>query len=192
MVQVQRAIPVPGLHYLSPLDRFFDEANRPMPASRLLEADEMPLPYRRLLCHHRDMTPTLEAAWGDSIHLRVLDSQLHDDVVRRQVVLTLDGDETPVEMGAIEIRLTPFPERARELIRAQSMPLGTILQTEEITHSSSPSAYFEITPDEGIRDALQTDLADTLYGRQNLLRHESGAILAQVLEILPPTDPFNR
>ena len=181
-----------GAVFLSPLDDFYRSAGIDLPPARPLPPHQVPEPYRTLLCHERDMTPTLENAYGSDIHLRVLDYRLDQDTVSRRVVLVLDRDETPVEMGAINIYLKPFPPEARELIRARRKPLGTILHEFAIPHTSRPTGYFAIEPDESIREALSVRGASELYGRTNVLRTKTGETLAEVLEILPPTDPFSR
>ena len=47
----------------------------------------MPEPYRSLLAHNNDMTPTLSAFHARVIHLRVLSRQQRDDFYFREVVL---------------------------------------------------------------------------------------------------------
>jgi len=66
-------------------------------------------------------------------------------------------------------------------------PLGTILRTQGISHTSRPSPYIQVQADETIRTALQLKVgAITLYGRQNVLLDSAQNTLARVLEILPP------
>ena len=188
MVQPQRD--APQVQFLSPLDGYYREAGLKLPPARELQPDEVPQPYRRLLCHDRDMTPTLEAAYGEEIRLRVLKARVRDEVVSREVVLMLN-DGQPVEMGAIDIYLSLLPNHVRELIREGTTPLGAILHQEGVAHSSHPAAYFEIAPDVAIAGALDAGDSMLLYGRRNVLRHASGQVLAEVLEILPSTDPFS-
>jgi len=176
--------------FLSPLDGYYREAGLPMPRAREVQPEEIPPPFRRLLCHDQDMTPTLASAYDEEIGLHVLKSQVRNDVVSREVVLVL-GDGRPVEMGAIEIHLSLLPVHVRELIAQGATPLGAILNSEGVVHSSHPVGYFEIAPDAAIADALDAGDAALLYGRRNVLSHPGGEVLAEVLEILPPTDPFS-
>ena len=180
------ALPV---NLLYPLTEFYKRAGRALPRVRRLDPAEMSQPYRRLLVHERDMTPTLEAAWGQSIHLRVLEQVLRDDLFSRQVVLVLDGDQTEVEMGAIQIHLERFAEQAREMVLEGSKPLGTILRIQGMAHRSRPAGFFEVAPDALISEALQAGAAGLFYGRQNRLLDSFGQVLAEVVEILPPRDP---
>ncbi len=177
------------MNLLYPLTEFYNRAGRALPRVRRLDPAEMPQPYRRLLVHERDMTPTLEAAWGQSIHLRVLEQVLRDELFSRQVVLVLDGDQTGVGMGAIQIHLERFAEHARKMVLEGSKPLGTILRIQGMAHRNRPAGFFEVAPDALISEALQAGPAGLFYGRQNRLLDSRGQVLAEVVEILPPRDP---
>src|SRR5438309_1401373 len=83
--------PESELRLLFPLDEFYALSGRPLPPAAQLKGEEVPEPYRQLLVHDRDMTPTLEAFHGDRIHLRVLERRIEEHALWRQVVLTLDG-----------------------------------------------------------------------------------------------------
>src|SRR2546428_13433404 len=90
---------------LNPLDEFYLASGVFVPEATTIESGHIPEPYRSLLVHKDDMTPTLEAAYGQRIHLRLVNRKVEGDVMLRQVVLVLDGDERPVEFGAIRIQL---------------------------------------------------------------------------------------
>ena len=174
---------------LHPLSEFYQESGLPLPQVRQVAPHEIPEIYRRLLVHERDMTPTLEAAYRQSIRLRTLKYVLRGDVVSRQVLLVLEDDDTAVEFGAIKIHLGPFPEEARRLVVERKKPLGTILRLGGIVHECRPRGYFEVTVDPLIAEALDVERGSLLYGRQNVIWDSSGRALAEVLEILPPSDP---
>jgi hypothetical protein len=146
----------------------------------------MPEPYRRLLVHERDMTPTLEAAYGRRLRLRVLQHAASGDVFSRLVVLTSGSDELAVEMGAIRIFLKGLPPAAREAVFRQRNPFGAVLHKNGVPHCSRPVAYFEVTADSMIADALRLDGSRELYGRRNTIWSSSGEELAEVVEILRP------
>jgi chorismate-pyruvate lyase len=174
------------LNVLQPLTEFYEEAGLPLPEVKLIDGREMPQPYRNLLVHDNDMTPTLEAAHGQTIHLRVLKHSLRDGVFSRQVLLVLDEDAAAVEFGGIKIYLEHLPEEARRLVLEKKMPLGTILRTQRVAHQSHPSAYLQVNADAVIREALDLDEPRALYGRCNVLSDPSHNVLARVVEILPP------
>jgi len=170
---------------LDPLDQFYLGSGVPVPEATTVEAECIPEPYRSLLVHDNDMTPTLEAAYRQRIHIRLLSRKVEDDVLLRQVVLVLDSAERPVEFGAIRIQLNQLPPEARQLVLEGKLPLGRLLQDFFIQHSSQPVGYFEVKADERIGEALKTDSLQRLYGRRNKLLMPSGEVLAEVVEILP-------
>jgi chorismate-pyruvate lyase len=171
---------------IEPLDTFYREAGRPLPAVRLVVGSDMPEPYRRLLVHETDMTRTLESFHGSAIHLVVHSRQLRGPELWREVVLTLDRGAQPVEFGAIRIWVDRFPPSCREEILAGRRPLGGILNSTGLRYVSRPLAFFEFEPDPFLRAVLQVQGHIPLFGRCNALRSESGEVLAEIVEILPP------
>jgi chorismate-pyruvate lyase len=176
--------PEPNLLY--PLNEFYDQLGLPVPAVVRVKDSDVPEPYRSLLVHTRDMTPTLAGFYQRGVQLRVLRYALRHDVFSREIILVLDGDERPVVFGAIKIYLERFPVEARRLVEEMKQPLGTILQTQGIVHTSRPEAYIQVTADATINGALGLAGSHRLYGRRNGLWNESQQALAQVVEILPP------
>ena len=175
-----------ALDLLYPLNEFYEQAGLAVPFITRIHGRDMPEPYRRLLVHDRDMTPTLEAAYDRKMNLRVLKYALDEEVFSRQILLTPEGSDTPVVFGAIKIYLDEFPAAARDLVLERRLPLGTILETQSIKHFSRPDAFFEVEADAPICDALGISGPVKLYGRRNVLGNSTGRKLAQVLEILPP------
>ena len=174
---------------LYPLNEFY-ETGSPLPTVERIESRQVPEPYRKLLVHRNDMTPTLERFHQQPIHLQILQRHHQGDVFSRQVLLLLNHSEKPVEFGAIKIYLDQFPARARELILECRRPLGSILSTEHISHTSYPRAYVRVTSDATIGAALSIGEAIPLYGRRNALVSSSRRTLAEIVEILPPSgDP---
>ncbi len=174
------------LDLLYPLNEFYEQAGLALPSATRINGREMPQPYRGLLVHDRDMTPTLEAAYDRKMNLRVLKYALDQEVFSRQIVLVPEGTDSPVVFGAIKIYLDEFPTAARELVLERKLPLGTILESQAIKHFSHPDAFFEVDADATICKALGIEGSIKLYGRRNILGNSTGRKLAQVLEILPP------
>lgn len=177
---------IPAVDLLYPLNEFYSQASLSLPLARRIHGREMPEPYRHLLVHDRDMTPTLEAAYDRKMTLRVLKYSFNDEIFSREIVLIPEGGDTPVVFGAIKIYLDEFPAEARELVLERKLPLGTILESQGIRHFSAPDAFFEVDSDAFIEKALQMEAPARLYGRRNMLGNGTGRKLAQVLEILPP------
>jgi chorismate-pyruvate lyase len=175
-----------SLDLLYPLNEFYEDAGLVLPSATRINGREMPEPYRRLLVHDRDMTPTLEAAYDRKMNLRVLKYALDQEVFSRQILLLPEGSDSPVVFGAIKIFLDEFPTAARDLVVERKLPLGTILETQAIKHFSRPDAFFEVQADTSMCQALDIAGPAKLYGRRNVLGNSTGRKLAQVLEILPP------
>jgi chorismate-pyruvate lyase len=174
---------------LDPLDKIYRSSGLPRPTIVPVEAESVPEPYRSLLVHPNDMTPTLETAYGDQIHLRVVRRRNSGNVELRQVVLVLDRDETPVVFGAIRIHLEHLPAEIRPLIQEGRLPFGRLLQDSGVEHSSRPLGYFQVLSDAEIGEAFNLRGRQRLYGRRNRLLNTSNHSLAEVVEILPPGSP---
>lgn len=172
---------------LNPLTGFYRRAGRPLPKVHFCPGSTLPEPARTLLHHERDMTRTLERYHGGAIHLHLISYWRDGDAYCRESVLELDGTDQPIEFGAIEISLLPFPEIAQRQILEGRQPLGGILNSSGMEYSSRPSAFFRLEPDAFITCALHLQEQGLLYGRQNTLRNAEGVVLARIVEILPPT-----
>ncbi len=174
-----------------PLDDFYQSHGRVLPRIEAIAGVEMPEPYRSLLAHTNDMTPTLEKYCDSKIHLRLLEmfEVEEEEALYRQVVLLANGDETPMEFGAIRINLAGFEDEPMRLIREGYRPLGSIMADYEITHENNPNAFFRIESDVMTREAFGLEKDEMLYGRHNVLSWPNGEILAEVVEILPPILP---
>jgi chorismate-pyruvate lyase len=171
---------------LEPLARFYQRAGDAPPPFEIITPEEMPEPARCLLVHDSDMTPTLEAYHGDTIHLRVLGRIEEPDCLSREVVLELTGTGKAVEFGAIIIDLRHFSPAARADILECQRPLGSILASHNIAHAGRPLAFLKLVSDDTIRRALGIEPGLTLYGRRNQIMRREGEMIADVVEILPP------
>ncbi|MEO0477835.1 MAG: hypothetical protein AAF085_17995, partial [Planctomycetota bacterium] len=179
----------PTSDILYPLSCFDCDASKGVTRARILEAEELPDPYRTLLAHDRDMTGTLETYFKQPMTLRVHVKRVEGDSLYRQVSLVGMNDGRPAEFGAIRIDLSCFDGETRELVAECKIPLGRVLREHDVAYVSSPSAYLEVTPDKLLSEALQVSTGP-LYGRKNELKMPDGRAIAQIIEILPPLDPI--
>jgi chorismate-pyruvate lyase len=170
------------------LERFYNRAGLPFPAILRIKGSEMPEPYRSLLVHSNDMTPTLECFHGQKLTLKVLSRERTEHRYLREVTLNMENTGTPVEYGAIKIYLEHFPSHVRERILEEHTPLGAILQSEAIAHVGWPQASFRIQADRHVSEHLHIAGNTELFGRRNVLLDAHRKMLAQVIEILPPVD----
>jgi chorismate-pyruvate lyase len=173
---------------LHPLSDFYSDAGTALPDLEPIDGSQMPQPYRRLLVHAADMTPTLETFCGDRIHLKRLKVRRAGDELHREVALVTDRDEKPMEFGAIRIHLDRFSDEATAAILEGRIPLGTILHQYAIDHHSKPRAFFSLAADPLIASALGVAVGSRLYGRHNVLYNSAEQPLAEVVEILPLLD----
>jgi len=169
-----------------PLDEFYARAGMPMPPLQQVDGEEVPEPYKSLLVHQNDMTPTLEKFYQQDIHLRVLGRRRNGDEYFREVVLLLDSNDQPVEFGAIKINLNLFTPEARQEILEERRPLGHILNERHVAHASRPKAFLRLASDKLINEVLGLTGAHVLYGRCNTLFNPQDLPLAEIVEILPP------
>ena len=176
----------------APLRRFCGTAGLLALKTTLVDPWEIPQPARLLLCHDSDMTPTLEAFFGDRIHLDVLQQEHRGEIVTRQVTLRLDSTDRPVEFGAIRIDLSGLAAPQKQIVRKGRKPLGAILNAFDIPHESHPSQFFRIKADALMVKCFALEGPQTLYGRCNALTHQGGETIADVVEVLPPLSGSDR
>ena len=168
-----------------PLDAFYEQRGEQLPVIGRVHPDEMPEPYRSLLVHKNDMTPTLREFHKGPIHIRVLERHIFENEYFREVVLLLNGSERPIEFGAIKIVLDLFPPVAQQEIINEKRPLGHILHEHNIAHSSRPQSFLTVASDAFINRALNLNGQHSLYGRRNTLVDPWDRPLAEIVEILP-------
>lgn len=176
--------PARQLDLLMPLVFFYERAGVPLPGVDFLAGDAVPEPWRYLLVHQSDMTPRLRDYHGRAPVLQVITVERTPDYVLREVVLSCSGH--PVEYGAIGIQLEGFPRHVQEMIREGVCPLGAILETEGVPHSSAPTGYFGLAADPHMAELLATTPGVRLFGRCNVLSHPDGTAFADIVEVLPP------
>lgn len=170
-----------------PLNEFYARAGLALPRFEVISGEAVPEPWRRLLVHDRDMTPTLEAHHGEEIHIEVLGREHRANEYFREVILRLDSDDRAVEFGANCINLARLPALVQRLVLQEQLPLGHLLRAHDFPHSGRPSAFFRVEADAIIRRAFGLTESTVLYGRRNTLRDRDGRPFSDVVEILPPT-----
>ena len=169
-----------------PLSDFYKRAKLPMPELTLVSASEIPEPYKTLLVHKNDMTPTLEQHHNSRIHLDVLSHDRRGDFYYREVTLRLDHDERAVEFGANKMFIGRFSDAAQEQIVLDQVPLGRILKECNVRHQTEAKQFFRVMPDELILKALDLETPVVLYGRKAIITDPNGLALSEIVEILPP------
>ena len=169
-----------------PLSEFYAHAKLPLPHIEFIPGEEVPEPFKSLLVHHNDMTPTLEAFHKSDIHLEIVSRERRGDFYFREVVLRLNGDDQPVEFGANKLYLGRFPEEARDLILQEYIPLGRILKDCHVPHRTQAKAFVRVQADELIGGKFELTQPGLLYGRKAAISDLQGRPLSEIVEILPP------
>lgn len=173
-------------HFAYPLLEFYQRAKLPLPHIETIPGAEVPEPYKSLLVHKNDMTPTLEDFHKSRIHLELLGRDHRGSFYYREVILRLDHDEKPVEFGANKVYLGQFPEAAQEQILLEQVPLGRILKECHVRHQTEAKHFLRIQPDAIILKALEIETPRVLYGRKAVISDLQGHPLSEIVEILPP------
>jgi chorismate-pyruvate lyase len=173
-------------NFTYPLSDFYSRAKLPLPRIETIPANAVPEPFRALLVHNNDMTPTLEDFHKYPTHLEILNREQRGGFYFREVVLRLNHDEKPVEFGANKVFLTLFPEEAQELILLEQVPLGRILKDCGVRHKTEARHFLRVEPDELITGAFELEQPVTLYGRKAVISNLQGKPLSEIVEILPP------
>ena len=169
---------------LDPLPSLVEGA---LPPVEWLDAGELPVAERRLLAHDCDMTPTMDAFAGEPVGLKRIHSSEEGDCLLREVLLTRPSTGEALLYGAIRIHLAGLPDAAREDILSHRIPLGRILAERNIPHGSHPEGFFRVKGFPTLIDLWPEVHAETwCHARRNVLRHASGDVLAEVVEIVPP------
>jgi len=172
---------------LQPLEGFYRAAGLALPPFQTARPEQMPEPYRSLLCHDSDMTSVLEAFAGQRLVLQVLQAHEAPEGLRRKVVLIGEDEPVLAELGAIRIYVDRIQDpAARERIREGHRPLGGILHEFGIEHRCEVGAFFSVTSDGLLSDAMGMSIDGKLYGRYNRLYDGADLLIAEVTEILPP------
>ncbi len=173
-----------GSALLYPLDHAYRRAGVAVPAAVPVSPSEIPLPFRTLLVHERQMTPTLEAHWGPLV-LRVLWTAKEGTSYFRRVLLAHEHSGRPVEMGAIRIDLNAFAPAIRTRILRNNIPFGRLLRESGVEYVSRPQVFLSITPNSELMGVFWMREPRALFGRRTdvlINRRKVG----DIVEILAP------
>jgi len=168
------------------LSEFYAHAKLPVPPIEVIAGDAVPEPFRTLLVHNKDMTPTLETFHNVDIHLEILSRERRGDFYFRQVVLRLKTDDRPVEFGANKVYIGRFSEEAQDLILQDYIPLGRILKDCQVAHRTEAKAFLRVQSDGLIGEQFELIESSALYGRKAMISDLQGRPLSEIVEILPP------
>ncbi|MDG2255071.1 MAG: hypothetical protein P8L49_08935 [Opitutaceae bacterium] len=167
------------------LERILSERGISPNAFKWIAGEDVPLPYRDLLVHDRDMTSTLADFHRSALGLDVLNMSHDQGEYAREVILFAKDTRVPVEYGAIDLILDHFKPEEQEAIIEGNEPLGSILNRLEYPYRSHPNGFFSIKAPAVCREQFGCSEDVKLYGRYNKLMNAEGRVLALIVEILP-------
>lgn len=169
---------------LYPLDFVYTRAGVTPPVAVPVSPADIPPPYRSLLAHENDMTPTLEQHFGGRVTLRVLSSFSKGSSYFRRVLLAHEYSGRPVEMGATRVKLEVFSPKIRAQILRNEIPLGRLLRDGGVEFKSRPRLYLAITPNPEMMGVFWMREPRTLYGRQTEII-QGATKIGDIIEVLP-------
>ena len=168
-----------------PLNELYGRFGRAMPEIREVKGKDVPEPYKSLLVHDNDMTPTLGKFHASPIYITAINSCTENGLYYREVLLSSCKNDRPLLYGAIKINLDLLPEKGAQKVLGENEPFGGILAECKVPHSSRPSGYFEVNAGDFIAEKLNVELGSLLFGRRNTLYSENMEPLAEIVEIHP-------
>jgi chorismate-pyruvate lyase len=144
-------------------------------------------PFRAMLVHSNDMTPTIEDFAQCHVQLAVLHYEIQNHVLFRQVLLLAQEHfDKPLVFGNIKIRLDNLTDEARLLVLEGTLPFGAILRQERIPHWNNPAALFRVRLNQELSTYFGAEYGDITYGRYRQMVSTNHVVLSQVMEILSP------
>ncbi len=124
-----------------------------------------PEPYKTLLVHTEHMTVAMERLHQSPVSVHVLASHLEGDIYSREIVLTRNRDQRPVQFGIVRFHLNYVIEPVRREIIAGEIPLGRILINHNVLRHIDLAAILEITAGPRLAEALAMPGGAVTYGR---------------------------
>jgi chorismate-pyruvate lyase len=154
-------------------------------STRAAAGHNLPLPYRDLLAHDRDMTSTIERFHAESVALEVLIRELSGTRLCRRVRLRGKATGKVHVAAAVAIHLENLPLKVQAAVLAGNRPLGAILAEAAVPYRNQPDLFFHLEADARLAADLEVAPGAAVWGRRNGLWSTNG-FLAEVVEILSP------
>ncbi|MCA9052964.1 MAG: hypothetical protein KDA75_03960 [Planctomycetaceae bacterium] len=156
---------------MNPLDELrqllalFPEGDPLIAEAHYIPKTKTPDPYKGLLVHDLHMTVTMEEYHGCPVDVHVLNQRLEGDNYLREIVLTRQSDNRPVQFGIVRFAFQYVSPEVREEILQGEIPLGRILINHDVMRHVDLGAILEITAGPGLANALQMPVGAKTYGR---------------------------
>lgn len=170
---------------LAALVSVFYRALRGLGDFELVEAEQAPPVYRRLLAHDDHMTVTVERHHGCPVDVQVLEKHQTDSHYARKILLTCESDNKVVLFGIMRVALELLGAQVCRDIEDENTPLGRILIRHDILRHVELSALWRVTPGDELRQLLAMQPDEETYGRTAMI-HIHGHPAVELLEIVTP------
>ena len=150
-----------------------------------IASGDLPEQYQSLLAHHDHMTVTVEAWHNSMVDLRVLKEHREGDIYARKIVLILQRDGSPVQLGIMRINLASLPEIVRMEIESQALPLGRIMIRHHLMREVELCRLWRVTPGPDLRLQLHLKDQTCTFGRTARIL-VGGQPVVELLELVHP------
>jgi hypothetical protein len=178
--------------WLRELLDLFPDAGLSIDDFEVIEAAEIPAPYRRLLDHHEHMTVSLEAHHRRPVRLHRLAARRDGSRYARRLFLTAGEDGPRVLSGIMRIDLNAISEPVRRAILEAGAPLGRILIENEVLRRVQSEAYLRVRLRRGPSSLFPgREDAGVAYGRLALIFCDERPAV-ELLEIVAPDSNDSR
>ena len=108
---------------------------------KAIDPDDIPLPYRSLLVHQTDMTLTLERHFGGRVALRPLATFRTARGISGACCWRRSTPAGRSRWGRYASECRRFPERIRQQILKNDVPLGRLLRDGGVEYESRPKMF---------------------------------------------------
>lgn len=151
----------------------------------LVDAEQMPAPYQRLLNHEHHMTVTVEDFHGCPVDVTVLDRNRSQTHYARKILLVRQRDRVVVQYGIMRVNLNYLSAEVRAAIEDESTPLGRILIEHNVHRSIHLRSLWQVTPGVELCHFFGMPPDGQTYGRSALIRCDDEPAI-ELLEIVAP------
>jgi chorismate-pyruvate lyase len=151
----------------------------------VVEPDQIPLPYRDLLCHDHHMTVTIEAFHRVPVEVEVLSVTDRQTRYARRILLRRQSDQAVVQFGIVRLDLQMLDKPVRDEILAERTPLGRVLIEHEVLREVELHQLYQVRCGPDLAERFQVPLGTTTFGRTALI-YCNGEPSVELLEIVAP------
>ncbi len=174
---------------LKALTRLFPDGEELILSVEALSHQEMPEPYRSLLCHDQHMTVTMEQYHGCPVEVHVAFEELADPLYNREIVLSRSGSSEIVQFGLVRFDFSYVTAAVKSDILAKQLPLGRVLIQHNVLRHIDLKRVLRIAPGPALCQHLRLPAPIPVYGRMATI-HCNGKPAVELLEVVGAVRPI--